>query len=107
MRFLVDQQLPPALARWIELKGHEATHVREHGLRDAGDGDIWRFADANGATIVTKDSDFAQRRLQAGGPTILWVRVGNTTTPELFEIRAKAWAAVEEELKTDPVVEVR
>jgi predicted nuclease of predicted toxin-antitoxin system len=29
MRFLADAQLPPALARWIALNGHEAGHVAQ------------------------------------------------------------------------------
>jgi len=32
MRFLVDAQLPPALARTLEAGGHEAEHVADIGL---------------------------------------------------------------------------
>jgi predicted nuclease of predicted toxin-antitoxin system len=32
MRFLVDAQLPPALARWLAEKGHDARHVADVGL---------------------------------------------------------------------------
>ena len=45
MRFLVDAQLPPALARWLGEKGFAATAVRELGLRDSDDGSIWNFAE--------------------------------------------------------------
>jgi predicted nuclease of predicted toxin-antitoxin system len=44
VKFLVDAQLPPALARWIEEKGHVAEHVRDVGLASATDDAIWRFA---------------------------------------------------------------
>jgi predicted nuclease of predicted toxin-antitoxin system len=44
MRFLVDAQLPPALARWLGEHGLAATPVRELGLRDSDDGSIWNFA---------------------------------------------------------------
>ncbi len=40
MRFLVDAQLPPALARFLEAQGHEARAVREVGFRDADDAEI-------------------------------------------------------------------
>jgi predicted nuclease of predicted toxin-antitoxin system len=33
MRFLVDAQLPPALARWLAAQGHEAAHVGDLGLQ--------------------------------------------------------------------------
>ena len=32
MRFLVDNQLPPSLARWLRDRGHDAEHVFESGL---------------------------------------------------------------------------
>ena len=37
MRFLVDAQLPPALARWLVERGHDATHVHEIGMAEASD----------------------------------------------------------------------
>jgi predicted nuclease of predicted toxin-antitoxin system len=40
MRFLVDAQLPPALARWIESQGQVAQHVADLGLADASDRSI-------------------------------------------------------------------
>jgi predicted nuclease of predicted toxin-antitoxin system len=82
--------------------------VREHGVREAEDDDIWSFAKANGAIVVTKDSDFSIRSGREGnGPTIPWIRVGNTTSPDSFAILEHAWAAVELDLPTEPVVEVR
>ncbi|MFZ1575492.1 MAG: DUF5615 family PIN-like protein [Chromatiaceae bacterium] len=44
MRFLVDAQLPPALARWLAQRGHEAEHVLDCGLLDASDRLIWARA---------------------------------------------------------------
>lgn len=80
MRFLVDAQLPPALARWLTAAGHEAEHVLDRGLDASDDRDIWSHALTTGAVIVSKDEDFAIRRLVEGqGPCIIWVRVGNTS----------------------------
>ena len=80
MRFLVDAQLPPALARFIESNGHEASAVREVGLREATDAAIWEFAEQGNWIIVTKDEDFVQRvLLQAEGPRVVWLRIGNST----------------------------
>lgn len=44
MRFLVDHQLPPALARWLQSVGHIASHVVDHGMSTAADREIWRKA---------------------------------------------------------------
>lgn len=108
MRFLIDAQLPPALARWIAERGHEAEHVGDVGLARASDAEIWKHAEATGSVIVTKDEDFARRRaLSAAGPQILWVRLPNTRRQALLDAFATIWrdvvAAVE---RGEPVVEI-
>ncbi len=85
MRFLVDAQLPPALARWLSTRGHEATHLLDHGLLEAADTRIWTEAERLDAVIVSKDEDFVHlRTLNPEGPSVVWVRVGNTTRRELL-----------------------
>jgi predicted nuclease of predicted toxin-antitoxin system len=85
MRFLVDAQLPVALARWLTSKGHVAEHVSDHDMSSASDSEIWEFAVATSAVIITKDEDFAQRRILVGvGPTIIWIRLGNSRTRPLL-----------------------
>jgi len=59
MRFIVDAQLPPALARWLAAQGHEAEHVADHHMAAASDTVIWDFALKAPAVIITKDEDFA------------------------------------------------
>jgi predicted nuclease of predicted toxin-antitoxin system len=86
VKFLVDAQLPPALASWLREAGHEAAHVETIGLRDADDRSIWDHAARAGVTIVTKDEDFAARAahaVDADRPVIVWLRVGNTTNAAL------------------------
>ena len=85
MRFLVDAQLPPALARWLVAAGHEAEHVGDVGLGDAQDQAIWAYAAGVGAVIVSKDEDFAQRKIMRNaGPRIVWIRRANTRRRELL-----------------------
>jgi len=55
MRFLVDAQLPPALARFLEARGHEAKAARDVGLREAEDPAIWNFALTGAWIVITKD----------------------------------------------------
>ena len=109
MRFLVDQQLPPALAHWLGQKGHDADHVFLLGLGESDDSDLWRHAAANNLIVVSKDSDFAERRLRSNdGPTIIWLRVGNTTNAVLFALLEDHWAAIEIGLAgASSVIEVR
>jgi predicted nuclease of predicted toxin-antitoxin system len=85
MVFLVDAQLPPALAKWLESQGHAASHVLDLGLERADDRTIWDRAIEIGAVILTKDEDFAVRKvLEKSGPSIVWVRFGNTTRLEVL-----------------------
>ena len=58
LRFLVDAQLPPALARLLSGLGHDASHVFDLGEVAMADGAIWKYAIEHNAVIVTKDSDF-------------------------------------------------
>ena len=67
MKFLVDNQLPPARARFIQADlGYDAVHVIDVGLRDAGDAEVW--------TICVRArirSCFQRRRLHAYGTSQL------------------------------------
>ena len=102
MRFLVDQQLPPALTEWLRARGHEAEHVRNVGLRLASRCTGWR-------RLVTKDKDFAARRSRDTiGPTIIWLRIGNSTTPHLKVWLEEAWPGIEAALQDGmTLIEVR
>jgi len=85
MRFIVDAQLPPALARWLAARGHDAAHVADEQLAQAPDSAIWEFALRHSAAIVTKDEDFAQRKALTGsGPAVIWVRLPNTRRRDLL-----------------------
>lgn len=85
MRFLVDAQLPPALARWLASQGHDAEHVADIDLAGADDRVIWQHALASGAVIFTKDEDFALRRtLEEAGPAVVWIRLGNSRKGDLL-----------------------
>ena len=81
MRFLVDAQLPPGLARYLASRGHEAEHVYDIGMGSAPDREVWDHAVRNNAVLVTKDDDFVTFKTmgKGGGPPVVWVRLGNTT----------------------------
>lgn len=92
LRFLVDAQLPPGLAQRLLTRGHAAEHVNRVGLGTAGDDAIWRYAAQTGATLMTKDEDFATlAERDASGPQVVWIRIGNISNDAL-------WRAVEPQL---------
>lgn len=96
MRFLVDAQLPPATARWLDSRGYHAVHVQDLGLSTARDLEIWRHAQANNQIIVTKDEDFARLAIiQPDGPRVIWLRIGNTTRRQLLDWLDRAWPGID------------
>lgn len=85
MRFIIDNQLPPALAQHLRNHGHNAVHVIELKLDEASDREIWRFASSQPSVIVSKDEDFLNLSLaDATGPAFVWVRSGNCRTLTLI-----------------------
>lgn len=85
MRFLVDAQLPPALARMLTAKGFQAEHVYDVELGEADDNRIWAYAKQADAIIITKDEDFiVLASFDPQSPRIIWVRLGNTTKQALL-----------------------
>jgi len=108
VRFLIDAQLPPALARWLSARGHEATHVLDHGLLEARDVAIWAEAHRQGAFLISKDEDFVHLRItRTDGPAVIWVRIGNTTRRELLDGFTQLMPAIEAALiKGEQLIEI-
>lgn len=109
MRFLIDANLPPALAQWLAGEGHEAHHVVDLGLEAMADRDIWLRARDMDACVVTKDEDFVLlHALDRAGPAVVWVRIGNAVRSVLLQRLPALWpevvAAIE---RGEKIVEVR
>jgi predicted nuclease of predicted toxin-antitoxin system len=90
MKFLVDAQLPPALARWLTAQGYEATHVTDLGLGAADDITIWQRAYAEGYALISKDDDFVLLRLREPEAKLIWVTMGNCSKANLLSRFATA-----------------
>lgn len=99
MKFLVDAQLPPALATWIEARGHQASHISDLGGVSVSDGMIWEIARRDNRTIVTKDRDFAiWVAARRNGPQVVWIRLGNSTSRNLLTWLEPRWPEIESRL---------
>jgi predicted nuclease of predicted toxin-antitoxin system len=92
LNFLIDSQLPPALARWITAQGHQAVHVVELGMEATDDSILWEHARKTSAVIVSKDEDFADRwLLHDEGVALLWIRKGNCSNTALMAWLEPLW----------------
>jgi predicted nuclease of predicted toxin-antitoxin system len=88
MTIWLDAHISPSLAKWItDTLGVPATAVRELGLRDAKDLQIFRAARAANTIILTKDADFSHLLTQHGSPPkVIWLTCGNTSNENLRRI---------------------
>ncbi len=93
MKLWIDAQLSPALATWLSDRfGVEALAVRDVGLRNARDQEIFFAAREAGATILTKDADFVRLVEKHGPPpSVLWLTSGNTSNARVRELLDVVW----------------
>jgi predicted nuclease of predicted toxin-antitoxin system len=105
----IDAQLSPSIAAWInENFPVRAFAVRDLGLRNAEDDEIFLAAKKANVIVITKDRDFVDLldRLNAP-PKIIWLTCGNTSNARLKEIlTASLSEALDILAKGDNLVEI-
>ena len=84
----LDAHLSPGIAVWITATFDITAYaLRDIGLRDAEDSEIFEAAKAQEAIIITKDSDFIELANRFGAPPkIIGLTCGNTSNSRLKEI---------------------
>lgn len=81
MKLLFDQNLSFKLGAQLADEYPDSDQVRRLALDAADDRAIWEYAKANGFTLVTQDSDFADMAALFGPPPkVIWLRCGNQPT---------------------------
>lgn len=85
LKFIVDTQLPPKLAKFLNVKGCDAIHTTffpdGHLLQDK---EIREIAIQENRIIVTKDNDFYDGYLAKGTPPQVLLQFGNIKNDELI-----------------------
>jgi len=90
MKLLFDQNISFRLVKRIIDLFPDSKQVRELGLENSTDIEIFDFAKRNDFAIVTFDSDFCDLNIIKGfPPKIIWIRTGNTTTKNLENLLRK------------------
>ena len=86
MKLLFDQNISFRIVSKISSQFPEAKQVRELGIENYSDLEIWKFAKINEYTIVKFDADFYDlANIKGHPPKIIWLRFGNTKTNFLAE----------------------
>ena len=109
MKFLVDNQLPPVLAQYLQKRGFDSEHVLDVGLDKALDIDICRYAESKDRILVSKDEDFLYLAIRPNAKLrLLWVQLGNCRTPALLAAFERHWPLIESALNAgDTIIEIR
>lgn len=105
----IDEQLSPTLVASLESDlGVEAVHVRDLGFASARDRTLFDAARLADAIVLTKDADFPELVRRLGPPPrVVWVTLGNTSTPVLRDALVRSWHRIVEALgRGEPIVEL-
>ena len=87
MKLLFDQNISFRILSKIKIHFIEAKQVRQLGIENYLDIEIWKFAKENQFTNVTFDADFFNlSNLQGHSLKIIWLRFGYTFTNVLATI---------------------
>ena len=107
----IDAHLSPAIATWINntFEDISAFALRDLGLRDAEDLEIFEAAKAQEVIFLTKDSDFIDLvERKDAPPKIIWLTCGNTSNARLKEIlSATLQNALELLQRSEKIVEIK
>ncbi|NOU22913.1 MAG: DUF5615 family PIN-like protein [Methyloglobulus sp.] len=84
MKLLFDENLSPKLIQALSDLFPSSAHVDRIGLGSSTDNQVWKYAKANGYTLVSKDSDFYNLSMLHGHPPkVIWIKRGNCTNRQL------------------------
>ncbi|MGE5304003.1 MAG: DUF5615 family PIN-like protein [Alphaproteobacteria bacterium] len=98
------------MTRWIEETfGVECLHVRDLGLRDAEDREIFQKARDSGAVVMTKDEDFVHLVGRNGPPSqVIWITSGNMANDRFKSLLLKTLQDTISLIESgEPVVEIK
>jgi predicted nuclease of predicted toxin-antitoxin system len=57
-RFVIDEDMPRSTGMILREHGYTIEDIRDHGLRGAGDDEVFKFAQREKAVLVTSDMGF-------------------------------------------------
>ncbi|WP_326550375.1 DUF5615 family PIN-like protein [Micromonospora sp. NBC_01813] len=109
MRFLVDNNLSPAVAAGLRSHGHDAEHVRDYGLAAAPDEVVLDRARQEQRVLISADTDFGTLLASSGAdkPSVLLVRrISGRRAAQIVAILAANLDAIADDLASGAVVVV-
>jgi predicted nuclease of predicted toxin-antitoxin system len=87
MKLLFDQNISFRIVKNIRDIFPGSKQIRELGLENSKDTQIWRYAKDNDYCIITFDADFYDMGILKGAsPKVIWLRLGNTSTKNIEKV---------------------
>ena len=88
MKFIVDAQLPPRIATWLNERNHNAIHTDDLRLGNkTPDVAIAELASTENRIVITKDTDFMKMHMIKNIPKfILFITTGNLRNAQLITL---------------------
>ena len=88
MKVLINQNISHRISSLLNGYFEKLTHVREVGLMDTDDFQIFMYArQVQFDAILTLDEDFQHHVfIQNAPPKVIWLRVGNCSTKHLANV---------------------
>jgi predicted nuclease of predicted toxin-antitoxin system len=108
MKFLIDAQLPKALANFFIERGFDAIHTLSLPMKNATpDNYVNKVSIKEKRVVISKDSDFYNTFLAKKEPyKLLYLSVGNMRNSQLLSLFAANFDIIIRELKDNDVVEM-
>jgi predicted nuclease of predicted toxin-antitoxin system len=99
LKYLVDMQLSPALAAWLNKKGYDAKHAFEAGLGRASDEEILKEAGKESRVVITADLDFPRllALVGASGPGLILFRGGDFNEKQVIDLMNRVLISIPED----------
>lgn len=107
MKLLFDQNISYKIVNGLHSGFNGSIHIKQAGLENYTDRQIWEHAKLNGFTIVTFDADFGVMSAILGHPPkIIWLRTGNTSTSSLKQFLDSRIELIKEFITSESYSEV-
>jgi len=102
MKLLIDQNISHRILSLISHAFPDVQHVREHGLSNADDYDIFMHARHHRYDAVITLDDFVRLlNTYSAPPKIIWLRTGNCSTSFLAEILINKSDSIEQFVRSE------
>ncbi|MEY3421710.1 MAG: hypothetical protein RIR48_2006 [Bacteroidota bacterium] len=108
MKFLIDAQLPKALAIFLNNQGYQSIHTLDLPSKNkTSDSEIIELSLRENLIVISKDSDFYNSFLQKGEPyKLIYLKVGNMSTTEISSLFANNLSVIINQITANFVIEI-